>query len=271
MNIPDENGRPKYDASTIHDRMLDLSRKIFRPSLLRNIFTCGGLWFPKYSTKPLDKAFKEYFKDLKLSQSISNILIPAYDLELEQTFFMSSNHKLANADYLMRDVARATSAAPTIFSASHIKNLKNDRFYSFIDGGIAVNNPALAAAIYAHQLYGDDIEIFVVSLGTGVAYAPYNKDISYSKRKNSGMIGWAPQILSLNMFAANEVVDDQMLALFNNKKSKKYLRFQTVLSEKHTSMDNIKKTNLDALENYAKEVVKRHSKDLDHIVEILMK
>lgn len=36
----------------------------------------------------------------------------------------------------MRDVARATSAAPTFFPSAEIKNVTGTKEYSLIDGGI---------------------------------------------------------------------------------------------------------------------------------------
>ena len=41
-----------------------------------------------------------------------------------------------NKNFLMRDVARATSAAPTFFPSAEIKNLNGTKKYSLIDGGV---------------------------------------------------------------------------------------------------------------------------------------
>lgn len=42
----------------------------------------------------------------------------------------------------MRDVGRATSAAPTFFPSAEIKNVSGTKHYSLIDGAIGQNNPA---------------------------------------------------------------------------------------------------------------------------------
>jgi len=42
----------------------------------------------------------------------------------------------------MRDIARATSAAPIYFSSAEIKNVDATRKYSLIDGGVGLNNPS---------------------------------------------------------------------------------------------------------------------------------
>lgn len=42
----------------------------------------------------------------------------------------------------MKDVARATSAAPTFFPSAEIKNVNASQSYSLIDGGVGLNNPS---------------------------------------------------------------------------------------------------------------------------------
>jgi patatin-like phospholipase/acyl hydrolase len=45
-------------------------------------------------------------------------------------------------DFYMRDVARATSAAPTYFPSAEIKNVNASIQLSLIDGGVGMNNPS---------------------------------------------------------------------------------------------------------------------------------
>ena len=42
----------------------------------------------------------------------------------------------------MRDVARSTSAAPTYFPSAEIKNVNASHKFSFVDGGLGMNNPS---------------------------------------------------------------------------------------------------------------------------------
>lgn len=42
----------------------------------------------------------------------------------------------------MRDVGRATSAAPTYFPSAEIKNIDATVKLSLIDGGVGLNNPS---------------------------------------------------------------------------------------------------------------------------------
>lgn len=71
----------------------------------------------------------------------------------------------------MRDVARATSAAPTFFPSAEIKNVSGTKHYSLIDGGIGQNNPAklVIEDVKKEALNsGNENNFFLVSLGTGL-------------------------------------------------------------------------------------------------------
>ena len=72
----------------------------------------------------------------------------------------------------MRDVARATSAAPTYFPSAEIKNINATKSYSLVDGGIGQNNPAklVLDEIKKEAINsGNENNFFLISLGTGTA------------------------------------------------------------------------------------------------------
>lgn len=73
-------------------------------------------------------------------------------------------------DFYMRDVARATSAAPTYFPSAEIKNVNATQKLSMIDGGVGMNNPSKLVIdeimkISANSSIADNY--FLLSLGTG--------------------------------------------------------------------------------------------------------
>ena len=58
----------------------------------------------------------------------------------------------------MRDVARATSAAPTYFPSAQIKNINASMKLSLVDGGVGMNNPS--------KLVIDEIKQLAVNAGS---------------------------------------------------------------------------------------------------------
>lgn len=72
----------------------------------------------------------------------------------------------------MRDVARATSAAPTYFPSAEIQNIFGTKSYSLVDGGVGQNNPSklVLEDIRKEALNsGNENNFFLLSMGTGEA------------------------------------------------------------------------------------------------------
>ena len=70
----------------------------------------------------------------------------------------------------MRDVARATSAAPTYFPSAQIKNINASMKLSLVDGGVGMNNPSKLVIDEVKKLAvnaGSPQNYFLLSLGTG--------------------------------------------------------------------------------------------------------
>lgn len=87
-----------------------------------------------------------YFKEVKLSEVLTdtNVVVTAVNrLNNEDVIFRSLAAIFdRNLDFYMRDIARATSAAPTFFPSAEIKNIGASQRYSLIDGGVGLNNPS---------------------------------------------------------------------------------------------------------------------------------
>ena len=70
----------------------------------------------------------------------------------------------------MRDVSRATSAAPTYFPSAEIKNVNASLKLSLIDGGVGLNNPSKLVIDDVKKIAansGTPDNYFLLSLGTG--------------------------------------------------------------------------------------------------------
>ena len=97
-------------------------------------------------------------------------------------------------DFVLRSIARATSAAPTYFPPALIANARGEQ-YGMIDGGVFANNPSMCALVSAYKLWPEAEDHIVVSLGTGSLERP----IPYNQAKDWGLVHWARPILNVLM------------------------------------------------------------------------
>jgi patatin-like phospholipase/acyl hydrolase len=162
----------------------------------------------KYNKDGIENILKEYFKDIKLSDCITDVIIPAYETELRRPFFFKSSdsHKVGY-DFFIWEIARATSAAPTYFEPYKIQTQDLCGYHSLIDGGVFANNPSMCAYIDAknHHLrkynkpeknerLETDERICVISIGTG----QLTKALRYDTIKNWGL--WFTRCYSIGYY-----------------------------------------------------------------------
>ena len=93
-----------------------LGSRVFAGSgLLRAIKQIG---LSKYDSTPLRRALESKFRDRRLGESITRLVIPATNLETgEVHIYKTAHHQRFERDYRERavDVALATASAPTFF------------------------------------------------------------------------------------------------------------------------------------------------------------
>lgn len=245
--------RPRFTANDAVNLYLQNGDNIFDVSIFRAITTVEGLAGPKYSADALETILKNYLGDLKLSQLLKPCLITAYDITRRQAKFFNQKdftvEPLPEPDYFLRDIARATSAAPTYFAPANIQTL-NDTVYPLVDGGVFANNPTMCACVEA---FGYDpqlkvTELKVLSLGTGDTEQAYR----YAEAQKWGKLQWLEPILDILMSGVAETVDYQMKTLFKSAGCPgQYLRIQTKLADfpnVDPAMDNASGKNMQALE-----------------------
>jgi len=94
--------------------------------------TVAKSWRPTYGVKPLEDVLHKLFNDNKIGALNKYVVIPAISLTNGQVrAFKTPHHTYLHSDYklLIKDVALATSAAPTYFP---IHTINGERF---VDGG----------------------------------------------------------------------------------------------------------------------------------------
>ena len=237
-------GKP-YTPAELLGLYVQNGSQIFR----KNWFTSETeLVHPKYSPDSLEKVLATFFADTSLSAALTPLLISSYDLQGQIPFFFKSHRIAADPgyDWKVAEAARATSAAPTYFPPLHL--VRGNEDYALVDGGVYVNNPAMAAYSEARNLYPQATDFVVVAVGTG----DRQDNISYAAAKEWGLIGWAKQLVPVFMDSVSEAVDYQLRSMPGCT----YYRLQiSHLQGAESDMDNVTADNLNNLQETAKEYV----------------
>lgn len=220
-------------ASEMASVYIDDGPKIFACSPARAAMsTVRG---SKYEATVLESVLLEKLGNAKLSDCLTDVLIPAYDLESREAYFFKSwraqglftpvGETPADADFFLRDVSRATAAAPTYFEPIIIRSM-SDQPFALIDGSITASNPAMCAIASVKRLYPDTKRIVLLSLGTGQPTRP----IPYEIAKQWGALGWARPALECLMDGMADTVDYQLRESFTDAELT-YVRITTRMGE----------------------------------------
>ncbi|MEQ8624070.1 MAG: CBASS cGAMP-activated phospholipase [Vicingaceae bacterium] len=270
-----DDNRPKYTANEVVNLYFKNGEEIFKRSVFQKIRSVGGVLDEKYPSKGLKAALKKYMGNLKLSDLLKPSLITAYDIERRKAHFFTQQdaHKKGN-DFLVRDVAWSTAAAPTYFECANIRDDLN-RDYALIDGGVFANNPTLCAYAEARNLFKKPTaskavtaeDMLILSIGTGND----KKSYPFSKAKNWGQAEWIKPLIDIMMSGVAETVDYQVRQIYDAiEKPDNYLRVDAPLSNSvNHNMDDASKENMQALQQQGEAVAKAFDKKLQAFAEKL--
>ena len=114
LTLPDSAGHPARTAAELVRMYVDEGPRIFPHEFLGRI---RSLVDEKYPQKGIESVLQTYMGDAMLSDTLTEIVVTAYDIERRRPFFFRSARARADAryDFPLRMVARSTSAAPTYF------------------------------------------------------------------------------------------------------------------------------------------------------------
>ena len=266
---PDGNtNKPKFTAEEVVGLYFERGEEIFDISFFHRIRTLGGLLDEKYPDDGMVSALKSYFGDVWLSELLKPTVITSYDIERRKGHFFYQ-HKAHRADYdfRVRDLCRATSAAPTYFECAQIHS-KNDESYALIDGGVFVNNPALVAYAEGRQIFERDSgekatakDMKILSIGTGYTRKSYD----YDKAKKFGMAQWVQPVIDVMMSASAEVADFQLQKIYDTiENPQQYLRIDGDLigTNVDPEMDSANPENMKALKAYGVKLFRDNREDI---------
>jgi len=281
--MPGEDGKAKYSAQDAVDLYIKNGEAIFDRTTAQKISSVGGILHQKYSQDPLYELLTTYFGDATLDKLIRPSLITAYDITDRCAVFLTSAdaHTDDIYNFYVRDVARATSAAPTYFSPAHIESM-NKQIFSLVDGGMFANNPALCAYAEARKLYFSKLlndpqkkdkptaaDMIIVSLGTGSVKKRYH----YDDFKRAGEIKWLEPVIDILMSGNSETVAYQLTQMYltlEPENQKNYYRLEPSLKEACSEMDEATPENIGNLYQAGLTYVREKKEMLEEIAQKIL-
>ncbi|XP_052196293.1 patatin-like protein 2 [Diospyros lotus] len=246
----DDNRRPLYAAKDIVPFYLENCPKIFpqtKGPFAWIVKIYKALTGPKYNGKYLHKLIRDILGDKRLHQTLTNVVIPTFDIKnLQRTIFSSFQVSCKPVlDVPLSDICISTSAAPTYLPSHYFKNHDekgNEKEFNLIDGGVAANNPALVAiSEVTKEIFRENPEFFpinptdygrflVISIGTGSAKT--NHDYQAQRAARWGILNWlsdngSTPLVDVFNLASADMVDFHLSVVFEALHSERnYLRIQ---------------------------------------------
>ena len=223
-------------ASEVKVKYKELGKEVFQKrklfGFLPNPFTVFSY---SYHAKPLEKHLEKILEGSVLGDKSNKtgLCVIAKRLDTYSTWPVSNN---PNAKYFpdnrfkVKDIVRASSAAPTYFKPEILPVDLENQMGSFVDGGISImNNPSLQlflmATVKGYRIGGynekvvdgekteeeitwkaGEKDLFIVSVGTGRK----DKKVMAEKWKNPNVLQIAKILPDQFMTDANQIVEMMM-------------------------------------------------------------
>lgn len=297
LTKPDSRSeKPEYTAARLVDLYLNEGENIFNRPKSHRVRSGYGWINKKYPADGIQKVLEEYFGGARLNQAVTRVLIPTYDMRGARVhwrngfdcrrgghprFFKSylindktqasdPHQKLSTENPLMRDVARATSAAPTYFQPIDLDlqlppNLT--LVETLVDGGIFANNPAMCAYADAKRILRSEGRpndpVLLISIGTGNLTGTLKAEAA----KNWGKLSWVDTLITMIFDGASDTVNYQLQQLIPEDN---YHRFQPQLTFGQDEMDDVSRGNLISLKALAESFIEKRQSDLNTISQRLV-
>ncbi len=236
----------------------------------------------KYGLEELESRLKALLgSKCRMSHLVKPAIITAYDiLNREPVLFDNwSASPDDRKDYLVWEVARATSAAPGFFEPARVGGY--DTSDALIDGSVFAANPTMCALSVASGLpfsninqcafnkdFPDLEDMMVISISTGATKNPIDPTSLTGSR-----LGWIRPVIEVLLSGNAEAVDYQMKQLFAHEHSihKNYFRLDPQLNGSSNDIDEIDHQNLEKLLEAGNYYILNHQELLEEIAYQLVK
>jgi uncharacterized protein len=262
LTVRGSDGGPRWKAADLVKMYREASHTIFPRSVLR---TLGSPLFDKYGTSGLEEELNTRLCTARLSDALTGIVVTAWNLTHNRpAYFNSAEAGNVFSDPLMREVARATSAAPSYFAPCWIKEPREPAANAFVDGGTFANNPAKIAYLALRPPHAQTRPLLLLSLGTGNPVAEDPR-----RRRLWGAIPWVTPMVHLFMAAPSELVDVELAQLADDDFS--YHRIEPQPGQASPKLDDTSSQNIQSLQDVATQLIADHDRDLKKICDELKK
>nr|KAJ0228367.1 hypothetical protein LSAT_V11C100042210 [Lactuca sativa] len=274
LTSPNDEKRPIFAAKDITNFYLEHCPKIFPQH--KNPFApvekaLKALSGPRYDGVYLHRLVREILGNTRLHESLTNVVIPTFDIKRLQPVIFSTYQlkKNPSLDVMLADICIGTSAAPTYLPCHTFRNQDSEGNligeFDLIDGGVTANNPTLVAINEVTQEIKGGIKtggFLVLSLGTGSPKFIEKYDGNTSS--HWGVVGWlvgGGSIPLIDVFTqASSGIADYHTSTFLQALhlEGKYLRIQDdTLTGDVASMDLATTKNLEDLVQVGKELLQK--------------
>lgn len=252
LTIPHEKKNKFCNSRELSDVYLEHSHKIFPNSgtalkagdaLPRTLLGYAEASYPAVGlVEVLDELFaNQVFSAAQTAEEgkPGKVLIASYDLTArEPTYFLSWTPEFGSLQ--IKDIGRATSAAPTYFPSKGVigkfpDDTNSFHTHAFVDGGLFANNPALAAVTKAAGEWPDK-KWMVLSIGCGGG----GRNLVQEEIKYWGQTEWVEPMISTMFDASGEAVHRYLreFSKISNGKLCYYKRINFNLPPSLRPMDN---------------------------------
>lgn len=216
-----------------------------------------GLINSKYPDHQIDLPLEEHFANMKLVDLKIDFLTTAFNITDGKPRFFS---KRGEGPMFVRDVLRATTAAPTYFNPAVIGEKE------YADGGLFATSPTMCAYAEAKSLYKKSAsEMFVLSIGTCSKVQGYENASKWHKFK------WITPLIDSLMSSDAGVTHYQLMQIYKSiNLPGNYFRINGNLPDYiDSSMDNNKRENIQAMLEFADELYDQQEKKIKKILHAL--
>jgi uncharacterized protein len=270
LTTPDASGKlPRYTAEEMVALYEKNGKDIFSRSFFHELVSLNNLLDKKYPSDGIETILYKYFGKVMLSETITDVLVTAYNIENRDAYFFKSHKARRDAErnFYLRDIAHATSAAPTYFEPVKITNEKKSQEFVLVDGGVFANNPTMCAYAEVKKYHPEVEEIEIISVGSSGAREPYR----YEQVKHWGAAAWIVPALQIIQSGVQDTVDYQLKQIFSTQSEKKgtYTRLQPVTVSK-IQMDDVHEDSIRLLKEFAGKYIENNRELLESVAQQLV-